>query len=340
MLAVSGDRSRRARLAGVEGYVPDRVMTNAELETLVDTTDEWIVARTGIRERRIAAPDQASSDLGLEAARAVLGNTNTDAADIDLVLVSTTTPDHVFPPTATLLAHRLGATNAAACDLNAACSGFVYGLAHATAMVEAGFAQRVLVVGAETLTRYVDWTDRTTCVLFADGAGAALVVAEDIGSGPGILGFDLGADGSGSEILSIRGGGSRLPARSPDLRPGDLFIQMKGRETFRFATRVLVESSTRLLDRVGVDIADIDLFVAHQANARIIEYAVDKLGVPHEKVVINLDRYGNTSSASIPLAMAEARDTGMLSPGGLVLMVGFGAGLTWGSALARWEPLS
>lgn len=340
MLAITGSHRRRVRLAGVEGYVPDRVLTNAELETLVDTTDEWIVARTGIRERRIADAAQATSDLGLEAARAVLKSTNTDAADIDLVLVSTTTPDHVFPPTATLVAHRLGATNAAACDLNAVCSGFVYALAHATAMVEAGFAQRVLVIGAETLSRYVDWTDRTTCVLFADGAGAALLVAEDIEGDSGILGFDLGADGSGSEILTIRGGGSRLPAGSPDLGPGDLFIQMKGRETFRFATRVLVESSTRLLDRLGVDIADIDLFVAHQANARIIEYAVDKLGVPREKVMINLDRYGNTSSASIPLAMAEARDIGMLSPGGLVLMVGFGAGLTWGSALVRWEPLS
>ena len=339
MLALAGKARPRARLTGVASYLPERVMTNADLTEIVDTTDEWIRERTGIRERRIAADDQATSDLAVAAAEAVLRSTRTSASDIDLVIVATTTPDHIFPPTATLVAERLGATSAGAVDMNAVCSGFVYAFAHGTAMVEAGFARKVLVIGAETLSRIVNWDDRSTCVLFADGAGAAMIEADDEGEqGTGVIGFELGADGSGKDILCIPAGGSRRPATSEGVTPEDLSIHMQGREVFRFATRVMIDSATRLLEAAGLTVDDVDLLVAHQANERILDHAVEKLDIPREKVVMNLDRYGNTSSASIPIALAEAAERGQVAPGDLVLMVGFGAGLTWGSALVRWEP--
>ncbi len=341
MLALAGRSRPRARLVGVASFLPDRIMTNAEFTRIVDTTDEWIVERTGIHERRIAAADQATSDLAVGAAEALLRATRTSASDLDLLIVATTTPDHILPPTATLVADRLGATGAGAVDMNATCSGFVYALAHGTAMVETGFARRVMVIGAETLSRIVNWEDRSTCVLFADGAGAALIEADDEGEqGSGIIGFELGADGSGKDVLCIPAGGSRRPAMSEGVTHEDLCIQMSGREVFRFATRVMVDSATRLLQEAGLTIDDVDLLVPHQANERIVEHAAEKLGIPREKVVMNLDRYGNTSSASIPIALAEAVDTGMVVPGDLVLMVGFGAGLTWGAALVRWEPRS
>lgn len=339
VLAVMGRTRPRARLTGVASYVPERVLTNAELETMVDTTDEWIRERTGISERHIAADNQATSDLALAAAQALLRSTRTSAADIDLLIIATTTPDHIFPPTATLVADQLGATSAAALDINAVCSGFVYGLAHATGMVESGLARKVMVIGAETLSRIVDWNDRSTCVLFADGAGAALIEADDEGEpGSGVIGFELGADGSGKDILCIPAGGSRRPARSEGVEPADLCIQMAGREVFRFATRIMVESATRLLQEAGLTTDDVDLLVAHQANKRILQHAAEKLEIPPDKVVINIDRFGNTSSASIPIALAEAVERGNVSPGDLLLMVGFGAGLTWGAALVRWEP--
>ncbi len=341
MLALAGRSRPRARLVGVASFLPDRIMTNAELTTMVDTTDEWIVERTGIHERRIAAADQATSDLALGAAEALLRATRTSASDLDLLIVATTTPDHILPPTATLVADRLGATGVGALDMNAVCSGFVYALAHGTAMVEAGFARRVMVIGAETLSRIVNWEDRSTCVLFADGAGAALIEADDEGEqGSGIIGFELGADGSGKDILCIPAGGSRRPAMSEGVTHEDLCIQMSGREVFRFATGVVIDSATRLLQEAGLTIDDVDLLVPHQANERIVDHAAEKLGISPEKVIMNLDRYGNTSSASIPIALAEAVDTGMVVPGDLVLMVGFGAGLTWGAALVRWEPRS
>jgi len=336
---VAGPRTRaRARLTGVGSYAPERVMTNAELEQLVDTSDEWIVSRTGIHERHIAAPDEATSDLATKAVRRLLDATGTDPASIDLLIVATTTPDHLFPPTAPLVATALGMTGLAAYDTNAVCSGFIYGLTQATGMIESGAARKVVVVGAETLSRIVDWNDRATCVLFADGAGAVLVEADDGEPGTGILGFELGSDGTGRDDLHVRAGGSRLPSTSEGVTNADLCIHMNGREVFRFATRILVESANRLLTAAGLTIADVDLLVAHQANERILDHASDKLGIARERVVMNLDRYGNTSSASIPLALDEARDTGMLKEGALVLMVGFGAGLTWGSVLVRWEP--
>ncbi len=337
MLTARNGHPRRARFAAVEGYVPERVLTNAELERMVDTTDEWIVTRTGIRERHIAADDQAASDLAVEVGSRLLERTGTDPATLDAVLVATTTPDHVFPPTAPLVASRLGAAGCAALDLNAVCSGFVYGLAQAVAMVESGMADRVLLAGSEVLSRYLDWNDRATCVLFGDGAGAALITAAGDEEADGFLGFDLGADGRGSEQLTVPAGGSRRPARSgPD--PAELCIHMQGREVFKFATRIIEESVRRLLDRVEVGIDQVDLMVAHQANIRIIDHAVDRLGIREDRVFNNIDRIGNTSSASIPIALAEARDAGRLRPGDLVLLVGFGAGLTWGTTLARYEP--
>jgi len=338
VISVRNGAATRARLAALGGYVPERVVTNAELERQVDTSDEWIVSRTGIRERRFAAPDQASSDLGLLAAERILAAAGIEAGDVDVVIVPTATPDHIFPSTAAIIADRLDARNAAAFDLLAACSGFIYGLAQATGLVEAGIARTVLVVGAEVLSRITDQADRATCVLFADAAGGALVIAGEPGRTTGFLGFELGADGSGADQLCVPAGGGRLPvAQSPGREEG--FIRMKGPEVFRFATRVMVESTERLLASLEMTIDEIDLVVAHQANRRIIEHAASRLGIPDEKLFNNLERFGNTSSASIPLALAQARDAGRLRPGDMLLLVGFGGGLTWGSTVVRYEPL-
>ncbi|HLE43616.1 MAG TPA: beta-ketoacyl-ACP synthase III, partial [Methylomirabilota bacterium] len=312
---------------------------NHDLEEMVDTTDEWIVSRTGIRERRVAAPDQAVSDLALAAAGAALENAGIPGEDVDAVICSTCTGDYVLPPTAPLVSLGIGASRSMAYDLNTACSGWIYGLNQAYALVESAVARTVLVVGAEVLSRFVNWEDRATCILFGDGAGAAIVTASDPDTATGFLGFDLGADGAGVPELLVPAGGGRRPAHDGDIPPGDFFIQMNGREVFRFASRVMVDSATRLLEAVEMSIDEVDLMIPHQANIRIIDHAVDRLGIAPEKVFNNLERYGNTSSASIPLAMAEARDAGALRPGDLVLQVGFGAGLTWGSTLVRYEPL-
>lgn len=324
-------------MVALGSYVPERVVTNAELEARIDTTDEWIRSRTGIRERRFADPAQASSDLGIVAAERVLADAGIAAAELDMLIVPTSTPDHLLPSTAAIVADGVGAGNAAAFDLLAACSGFVYGLAQATAMIEAGLARNVMVLGAETFSRILDFQDRSTCILFGDAAAGALLVADDTGEAHGFLGFDLGADGTGADDLVVPAGGSRLPSHELTTRE-DAFLHMEGREVFRFATRVMEESTSRLLDALDLPVERIDVLVPHQANVRIIDHAVERLGIDPERVFSNLDRYGNTSAASIPLALAEARDAGMLRPGGLVLMVGFGAGLTWGSAVGHWEP--
>jgi 3-oxoacyl-[acyl-carrier-protein] synthase III len=338
VISVRNGAPGRARLAALGAYAPERVVTNRDLEQRVDTSDEWIVTRTGIRERRFAAPDQAASDLALLAAERVLESAGVAARDLDIVIVPTGTPDHLFPSTAAIVAERLGARGAAAFDLSAACSGFVYGLAQAAGLVESGIAQMVLVVGAEVLSRVTDHADRATCVLFADAAGGALVARGDPSDTTGFLGFDLGSDGTGADQLIIPAGGGRLPVASGP-EPTQGCIKMNGPEIFRFATRVMIESTERLLGSLEMSIREIDLVVAHQANSRIIEHAAKRLEIPEERIFNNLDRYGNTSSASIPLALAEARDAGRLLPGDMVLMVSFGAGLTWGSTVVRYEPI-
>jgi 3-oxoacyl-[acyl-carrier-protein] synthase III len=316
-------------ITGLGAHVPDRVLTNDELSTIVDTTDEWIMERTGIRERRIAAPEEALTDLALPAARTALAQAGVEAKDVDLLVCATVTPDMMFPTSSALLADELGAPDAAAYDLLAGCTGFMYAVAQAYGMIAAGLAQRALVVGGDVLSRILDWTDRSTLVLFGDGAGA--VVLERV-ERPGFLGFELGADGGGGIHLSLPGSGSR----HMDEAIGNGYVHMNGREVFKFATRVLVSSAQAVLERCGVAVEDVDVYVPHQANVRIMDHAAEKLGIPRERMIVNVDRYGNTSSGSIPLALADAQRDGRLKKGDLVLMTGMGAGLTWGSGLMEW----
>jgi 3-oxoacyl-[acyl-carrier-protein] synthase-3 len=320
-------------ITGFGCYVPERVMTNDEIAQMVDTSDEWILERTGIRERRVAGPDEALSDLCLPAARQALEHAGVAAKDVDLLIVATVTPDMFFPSTGVILADQLGMPDAAAYDLSAGCTGFMYALAQAYGMLAAGLAERTLVVGGDTLSKVVDWTDRSTCVLFGDGAGA--VVLERVDSG-GFLAFELGAEGSGGIHLYMPAGGSREPATAESVAAGDHFAKMNGREVFKFATRVLVSSAHEILDECGLTVDDVDVYIPHQANVRIIDHAAKKLGIGENRVVVNVERYGNTSSGSIPLAIADAVSDGRLRPGELVLMTGMGAGLTWGSALMEW----
>ena len=302
-------------------------MTNAELSRIVDTSDEWIVERTGIHERRFAAKEEALTDIALPAARDALADAGVEAADIDLLICATVTPDMMFPTSSALLADELGMPKAAAYDLLAGCTGFVYALAQAYGMLASGLSKRTLVVGGDVLSKILDWDDRSTLVLFGDGAGA--VVMEPVDHG-GFLGFELGADGGGGENLWLPGSGSR------HFENPDAHVKMNGREVFKFATRIMVYSAEQILSECGKTVEDVDVYVPHQANKRIIDYAVGKLGIPPEKTVVNVDRYGNTSSGSIPLALTDARAEGRLTDGALILMTGMGAGLTWGSALIEW----
>jgi 3-oxoacyl-[acyl-carrier-protein] synthase III len=316
-----------ARITGLGAAVPERVMTNAEFAQTLDTSDEWIVERTGIRERRFATEEEALTDIARPAAERALAQAGADPASIDLIIVATVTPDMMFPTTSALLADSLGMPDAAAYDLLAGCTGFMYALAQAYGMLASGLSTRALVVGGDVLSKILDWTDRSTLVLFGDGAGA--VVMEHVDEG-GFLGFELGADGGGGDTLWLPGSGSR------HFENADKLVKMNGREVFKFATRVLVSSAEKVLDECGRTVDDVDVYVPHQANRRIIDHAARKLGIPEEKVVVNVDRYGNTSSGSIPLALADAAADGRLREGELVLMTGMGAGLTWGSALMEW----
>jgi 3-oxoacyl-[acyl-carrier-protein] synthase-3 len=318
---------QRISITGLGVHVPERVLTNDDLSKLVDTNDQWILDRTGIRERRIAAEDEALTDICLPAARRALEMAQVDAKSIDLIIVATVTPDMAFPSSSALLADVLGMPDAAAYDLSAGCTGFVYAVAQAHAMLAAGLANRALVVGGDVLSKILDWTDRSTLVLFGDGAGA--VVLERVEQG-GFLGFELGADGGGGANLWLPGSGSRK------FEDPDKFVKMNGREVFKFATRVMVSSAEAILAECEKTVEDVDVYVPHQANVRIIDHAAKKLGFPQEKTIVNVDRYGNTSSGSIPLALADAADDGRLEPGKLVLLTGMGAGLTWGSALIEW----
>jgi 3-oxoacyl-[acyl-carrier-protein] synthase-3 len=321
-------------ITGVGSYVPERVLTNDDLSKLVDTSDEWITERTGIKQRHVAEPDQAASDLALPASRQALAAARLDPSDLDLVIVATVTPDMFFPSTGSLLASALGADDAGAYDLSAGCTGFMYALAQAYGALAGGLADSALVVGTETLSKITNWHDRSTCVLFGDGAGA--VVLQRVSDG-GFLGFELGSDGEGGKELSIPAGGSRNPVTADTVAQEMHFLQMNGREVYKFATRILVSSAEKLLEECGLTVEEIDLYIPHQANKRIIDHAARNLGIPEDKIFVNVQKYGNTSSASIPLCLAEAVAGGCLGKGTRVLMTGMGAGLTWGSAYTIWN---
>ncbi|MFN3652923.1 MAG: beta-ketoacyl-ACP synthase III [Armatimonadota bacterium] len=325
---------RSAGILGLGSYAPERVLTNADLERMVETNDEWIVTRTGIRERRVAAPEERTSDLATRAAERALADAGLSGAEIDLVIVATVTGDAPFPAVASLVQNRIGATRAAAFDLGAGCSGFIYALAVGSQFVQTGLYRHVLVVGAESLSRITNWRDRSTCVLFGDGAGA--VVLGPVAEGEGCLAFDLGSDGSGGPLLAVEPGGygHELSTGSDD--PLHQSIRMAGSEVFKFAVRVIEESTLRALRQAGLSVADVDCFVPHQANIRIIDAAARRLGLPESAVFSNVERYGNTSAASIPLALDEARTQGRLRAGDTLVMVGFGAGLSWASCVLKW----
>jgi 3-oxoacyl-[acyl-carrier-protein] synthase III len=323
-----------ALITGWGMYAPQRVMTNDDLAKLVDTSDEWIVSRTGIRERRIAADDETTTTLAVNACRDALAVAGLDASDVDLIILGTCSPDYQMPATACLVARDLGATRAAAFDLGAACSGFVYSLATANGFIRSGMYRNVLVIGVEVLSRFLDWTDRTTCVLFGDGAGAVLMQASD--QPGGMSGFELFADGSGYDGIIVPAGGSACPASPETAASGQHFVHMLGTDVYKYATRQLAESAISAVRNAGVSMDDIDQFIFHQANLRIIERVAEKLDMPMEKTYLNLDRYGNTSAASVPMALVEAIAAGRIEEGDTILMVAFGAGYTAAAAVVEW----
>jgi 3-oxoacyl-[acyl-carrier-protein] synthase-3 len=327
---------RSTVILGTGAYAPDRILTNGDLSRMVDTSDEWIRSRSGIRERRIAADTEATSDMAVLAAQRALADAGMAPGEIDLLIVATVTPDHPMPATACMVQHRLGVPSEAACfDLNAACSGFIYALDVACAMVASGRNKKALVIGAEKLSSVVDWKDRGTCLLFGDGAGAA-VIGASTKPGIGLLGTKLGTLGEYTDYLYIPGGGSRVPAGAKSLARGDHHIKMKGKEVFKLAVRLMEESARDILEQHGLAANQIGLVIPHQANLRIIEAIAQYLELPVDRFYVNLDRYGNTSAASIPIALDEARKAGRVRPGEVSLLVAFGAGLTYGSALIRW----
>ena len=325
---------RPVKVAGVGAYVPPPVMTNADLEKIVDTSDEWIVERTGIRERRIAGAGVATSDLAVEAARACLLNSGAKASEIDLIVVATASPDHLFPATACIVQASLGAIKAAAFDIEIGCSGFIYAMATGAQYVASGAYEKVLVIGSETLSRLTNWNDRNTCCLFGDGAGAVLLVPGE--QGEGILGFTLGSDGSSASLLTLPAGGSRMPAGPESVSQGLHYINMDGKAVFKFAVKIMAKAVEDVLRKCGRDPQDIGLLIPHQANIRIIESACERFKIPMEKVMVNIGQYGNTSSASVPLALFEAVRDGRVRKGQLIVLVAFGAGLSWGSMALVW----
>jgi len=321
-----------AAITGVGAYLPPQVLTNEDLERLVDTSNEWILSRTGIRERHIVSEGQATSDLAAEAAQAALADAGCSPEDIDLFVVGTSSPDMVFPSTACLAAAKIG-LSCPSLDVMAACTSFIYALHHATAAIESGRVRRALVVGAEAFTRLIDFTDRGTCVLFGDGAGAFVLEASEEA---GVLGIDLGADGSRPDILQVQAGGSAMPSTCEAIEQGLHFVQMNGSEVFKFAVRVIPETTKKALAASDLSVDDITWLVPHQANQRILNTVGERLGVPHERVVSTIETMGNTSAASIPLAVHHLYTVGNLSRGDILALVGFGAGLTWGAAVVRW----
>jgi 3-oxoacyl-[acyl-carrier-protein] synthase-3 len=324
----------RACVGGWGTAVPEKLVTNAEMEQRVDTTDAWIVERTGIRERHVAATTDTTASLAIDAGTAAIKNAGIPPDAIDLLIVATASPEQPIPHTGAFVGEGLG-LRCGSFDLGAGCAGFVYMLVVGSSLLSTGNLDHVLIVGAEILSRIIDPDDRATSILFGDGAAAA-VLSRSPDDGPGVLAWDLGCDGSAAGLLEIRAGGSRMPATAETIAAGEQYLKMQGQEVFRRAVRVVVESARTTLDRAGVATSDVAWFVPHQANIRIIESASSRLGIPADRTIVNIDRYGNTSAASIPLALAEAADDGRLRDGDLVLMSGFGAGMTWASALLRW----
>jgi 3-oxoacyl-[acyl-carrier-protein] synthase-3 len=323
---------RKVGIKGIGAYVPPKVLTNFDLEKIVDTSDEWIVTRSGIRERHIADENVATSDLSFEAAKIAIESADLSPKDIDLIIVATVTPDMFFPATACILQDKLGAS-CPSFDLSAGCSGFIYALSVGAQFVANGTYNNVLVVGGETLSKIIDWQDRSTCVLFGDAASAAVLSPVERG---GFRSFVLGTDGSGGKFLEMPAGGSRLPASCDTVNQRLHFIKMSGREVFKFAVRIMGDAALEAIEKAGLHPDDIDLFIPHQANIRIIESSAERLGLPMDKVFINLDRYGNTSSASVGLALYEALKSGKIKDNMHIVMVGFGAGLTWGACVLEW----
>jgi len=329
--------SRFAHITGWGIAAPERVLTNYELAKLVDTNDEWIVSRTGIRSRHIADQGETTASLAAEAACRALAPTNIEARDLDLIIVSTSSPEHIFPATACLVQDEIGAVNAGAFDLSAACTGFIYALNMAAQAIRTGSINNALVIGSETLSRFVNWEDRTTCILFGDGAGAFVLQGSDRPGG--IYTCVMRSDGSGGDLLSLPAGGSKIPTTVKTVEQKLHTIQMNGREVFRFATRVMASATREVVESAGWTMDQVDRVVPHQANLRIIEAAARGLRMPMDKFIVNLQNYGNTSTASIPLAVCEAVGNGVIKPGDRIVLVGFGAGLTWGALSLEWvEP--
>lgn len=326
--------ARPVKITGMGYYVPPDILSNFDLEKMVDTSDSWIVERTGIRERHIAKRGVSTSDLAKEAAVACLKDAGVKAEDIDLIILASATPDNLFPATACVVQSAIGASKAAGFDMEIGCTGFIYALATGAQFVASGMYEKVLVIGAEALSRFVNWGDRSTCCLFGDGAGAVLL---EVGTeGEGLIGFHLGVDGSSADLLTLPAGGAKLPASLETVEQGSHFIHMDGKAVFKFAVKIIDSAVTKVLEKVGMTADEIDVLIPHQANLRIIDSACNRFKISKEKVMVNIDKYGNTSSASVPIAMCEARNEGRLKKGDLVVLVAFGAGLSYGSAAIIW----
>lgn len=324
----------KAKIVSTGSYVPEKILTNFDLEKMVDTSDEWITERTGIKERRIAAPEQATSDLAYEASIKALKKANLKPEDIDLIVVATVTPDMLVPSAACILQMKLGATGAVAFDINGACTGFIYALSVAEKFIKTGASKRALVVGAETLSRFTDWTDRSICVLLADGAGAVVLEATEDNSGIQVI--DIFSDGTMWDFIHMPAGGSKMPVTEDVIKQRLNFIKMRGNETFKVAVKTLEDVVDATLKKAGMNSSELALLVPHQANIRIIQAMAKRLDLPMQKVMVNIDKYGNTSAASIPIALDEANEEGRIKRGDYIMLAAFGAGLTWGAALIKW----
>jgi len=321
-------------IVGTGRCLPDRILSNYDLERIVDTSDEWIRTRTGISERRVSNTDTATSDLATTAAKRAMEDSGVKPEEIDMIIVATVTPDMAFPSTACIVQSNIGAENAAAYDIEAACTGFIYGLSIAEKFITTGDAGTVLIIGAETLSKICNWKDRNTCVLFGDGAGAAIL--REVKEGEGILACALGAEGWKGQVLTLPAGGSRMPASVETINEGKHFIHMDGGEVYKFAVGIMPKATIKVIEKAGLALGDIDFVVPHQANIRIVESAAKRLRLDSKKMYVNLDKYGNMSSASVPVALDEALEQGLIRKGDCVVLVGFGAGLTWGSCVMKW----